>query len=238
METRNTTDSINHAGVNPARRVLALSSSPRRRGNSHAVAAAVLEGAVGAGHDTELVHLSDHVQGLLRNCRDCRRSDGSCAIDDGYRDLFLNKVLSADALVIATPIWWYGMSGHLKNFFDRLFCYFAASYPDHQAVQRALRGKRIAVVLSAEENNLSARLGILQSVQELCRYLHWSLVGVVTGIGNSTGEVVDDPSTPLSHARDLGRRLFDIVETDYKADTIRSPRVWSDGSGAYPTTWR
>jgi multimeric flavodoxin WrbA len=226
------------SSIGVSRRVLALSSSPRRRGNSHAVAAAVLEGAAGAGHQTELVHLVDHVQGLLRNCRECRRSDGSCAIDDGYRDLFLNKVLSAEALVIATPIWWYGMSGHLKNFFDRLFCYFAVSYPDYQGVQRALRGKRIALVLSAEENNLSARLGILQSVQELCRYLHWSLVGVVTGIGNSTGEVVDDPSAPLSHARDLGRRLFDIVETDYRADTVRSPRVWSEGNGAYPTTWR
>lgn len=221
----------------PARRVLALSSSPRRRGNSHKLAEAVLAGAA-AGHHTELVHLADNVQGLLRNCRECRRSDGSCAIDDGYRDLFLDKVLAADALIIATPIWWYGMSGHLKNFFDRLFCYFAQSYPDHQAVHRALHGKRIALVLSAEENNLSARLGILQSMQELCRYLHWSMVGVVTGIGNSTGEVVDDPSAPLAHARDLGRRLFDIVETDYKADTVRSPRVWSDGNAAYPTTWR
>jgi multimeric flavodoxin WrbA len=238
METRNTTAANDDAGTVSIRRVLALSSSPRRCGNSHAVAAAVLEGAAAAGHHAELVHLADHVQGLLRNCRDCRRSDGSCAIEDGYRDLFLNKVLSAEALVIATPIWWYGMSGHLKNFFDRLFCYFALSYPDHQAVQRALHGKRIALVLSAEENNLSARLGILQSVQELCRYLHWSLVGLVTGIGNSTGEVVDDPSAPLAHARDLGRRLFDIVETDYKADTVRSPRVWSDANGAYPTTWR
>jgi multimeric flavodoxin WrbA len=238
MPANQSPSSRSDSSTGRARRVLALSSSPRRRGNSHAVAAAVLEGAAAAGNDTELVHLADHVQGLLRNCRECRRSDGSCAIDDGYRDLFLNKVLSADALVIATPIWWYGMSGHLKNFLDRLFCYFAVSYPDHEAVQRALRGKRIALILSAEENNLSARLGILQSVQELCRYLHWSLVGVVTGIGNSTGEVVDDPSAPQSHARDLGRRLFDIVETDYKADTVRSPRVWSDGNGAYPTTWR
>jgi len=226
------------SGADAARRVLALSSSPRRHGNSHAVAAAVLEGAVAAGHATELVHLPDHVRGLLRNCRECRRADGSCAIDDGYRDLFLSKVLPAEALVIATPIWWYGMSGHLKNFFDRFFCYFALSYPDHQAVHQALYGKRIALALSAEENNLSARLGILQSVQELCRYLHWSMVGVVIGIGNSTGEVIDDPSAPLAHARDLGRRLFDIVETDYKADTVRSPRVWSDGTAAYPTTWR
>jgi multimeric flavodoxin WrbA len=226
------------SGAGTAQRVLALSSSPRRQGNSHKAAEAVLAGAAAAGHHTELVHLADHMQGLLRNCRECRRVDGSCGIDDGYRDLFLGKVMPADALVIATPIWWYGMSGHLKNFFDRFFCYFAVSYPDHQVIHRGLYGKRVAVVLSAEENNLSARLGIIQTMQELCRYLHWSMVGVVTGIGNSTGEVVRDPSDPLSHARDLGRRLFDVVETDYKADSVRSPHVWHDGNCSYPTTWR
>jgi hypothetical protein len=64
------------------------------------------------------------------------------------------------------------------------------------------------------------------------------MVGVVTGIGNSTGEVVNDPATPLDHARDLGRRIFDVQETDYKGDTPRSPRVWHDGNRSYPTTWR
>ncbi len=226
------------SAVAGARRVVALSSSPRRRGNSRKGAEALLEGAAAAGHVTELVHLADHVTGLLRNCRECRRADGSCSIDDDYRDVMFSKVLPADGLVLATPIWWYGMSGHLKNFLDRIFCYFALSYPDHESVQRALYGKRVAVVLSAEENNLSARLGIIQTLQELSRYLHWTMVGVVTGIGNTTGEVVNDPSDPLHYARELGRRFFDVVETDYKGDTVRSPRVWPEGNRSYPTTWR
>ncbi len=229
---------ISQAESQKQRRVLALSSSPRRKGNSRKAAEALLEGAAAAGHATELIHLADHVQGLLRNCRECRHPDGSCSIEDNYREIFLEKVLPADALILATPIWWYGMSGHLKNFFDRMFCYFALSYPDHEAVHRGLYGKRVALVLSAEENNLSARLGIVQTIQELCRYLHWSMVGVVTGIGNSTGEVIDDPAAPLHHARDLGRRIFDVQETDYKGDTPRSPRVWHDGNRSYPTTWR
>lgn len=221
-----------------ARRVLALSSSPRRKGNSRKGAEAVLEGAAEAGHHTELIHLADHVTGLFRNCRECRRPDGECSIEDGNRAVLFDKVLPADALVIATPIWWYGMSGHLKNFFDRWFCYFANSYPGHEAVHRGLYGKRVVVVLSAEENNISARLGIIQTMQELSRYLHWTMVGVVTGIGNTTGEVVDDPSNPLQHAREMGRRIFDVVETDYKGDTPRSPRIWSADNRSWPTTWR
>lgn len=220
------------------RTVIALSSSPRRAGNSRLLAEAVLEGAAEAGHQVRCVHLADHVQFFLRNCRECRRSDGSCSIEDGYRDLFLNGILPADALVLATPIWWYGMSATLKNVLDRMFCYYAASYPDHAVVHQRLMGKRLALVLSAEETNLSARLGVVHQVQEICRYLHYTFAGVVTGIGNATGEVRNDPNQPLVHARELGRRLFDIRETDYRMDVERPGKVWSGPSSPYPSFWR
>jgi multimeric flavodoxin WrbA len=220
-----------------SRLVVALSSSPRRQGNSRILAEAVLEGAGAEGHRTELFHLADHIQGFLRNCRECRKSDGSCSIEDGYHKVF-DAMLRADAIVLATPIWWYGMSAQLKNCLDRMFCYIAASNPGHAEVHRRLMGKRLALVLSAEENNLSARLGIVQQVQELSRYLHYTMVGVVTGIGNATGEAKDDPSRPLEAARDMGRRIFTTVETDYKLDTPRSARVWGAKDGRYPTSWR
>lgn len=217
--------------------VLALSSSPRRAGNSRLLAEAVLEGAAEAGHSVHCVHVADHVKSFLRNCRECRREDGSCAIEDDYRSLFFDLMLPADALVLATPIWWYGMSAGLKNVLDRMFCYYANSYPDHEQVHRQLMGKRLALVLSSEETNLSARLAIVHQVQEICRYLHYNFVGVVTGIGNSTGEVRNDPNQPLVHARELGRRLFEIRETDYQMDTVRPSRVWDD-TGVYPSFWR
>jgi multimeric flavodoxin WrbA len=220
------------------RRVLAVSSSPRRRGNSSTLAQAVLEGAAEKGHAVEFLQVADHVKGMLRNCRDCRRPDGSCSIEDAYEDIFLSKFLPADGIVLATPIWWYGMSGLLKTFLDRMFCYIAASYPDRERVNSQLVGKKLILVLSAEESNLAARLGIVHQVQELCRYLHYQFVGVVTGIGNSTGEVRDDPNDPVAAARDLGRRFFSTVETDYKLDTPRSPSVWSDDDGHFPTSWR
>jgi multimeric flavodoxin WrbA len=229
---------MNAAAVEEPRNVLALSSSPRRRGNSRVLAEAVIEGAAEAGHRTKLVQLSDHVQHMLRNCRECRRPDGSCSIEDGYSELFLREFLAADAVVLATPIWWYGMSAHLKNFLDRMFCYYALSYPGHADVQRRMMGKRLALVLSAEESNLAARLGIVHQIQELCRYLHYNFVGVVTGIGNSTAEVRNDPTDPVGSARLLGRRLFEIRETDYKLDVERAPRVWQEGDHYFPTTWR
>ena len=59
--------------------------------------------------------------------------------------------------------------------------------------------------------------------------MHWELVGVVHGIGNSRGEVARDPAVPLDAARELGRRLFELRSTDYRIDTERPDAVWGSG---------
>ncbi|MEE9299716.1 MAG: flavodoxin family protein [Alphaproteobacteria bacterium] len=228
-------------GVKPKNsppRVLALCSSPRRNGNSRRLAEALLEGAAEAGSQTDLIQISDQVKEMLRDCRECRKKDGSCSIEDGFRDLFFEKALPADAWIYATPLWWYGLSAHLKNFLDRIFCYITDSYADNETVIEQLVGKRVAVVMSAEENNLPARAAVLTEVQELCRYLHHPFVGFVTGIGNSRGDVNADPSDSLDAARTLGRRLFEINETNYQLDTIRAKKVWDVAEPFYPVIWR
>ncbi|ONI90101.1 NAD(P)H dehydrogenase [Actinosynnema sp. ALI-1.44] len=208
------------------KKVLVLSSSPRRDGNSWTMANAAAEGARAAGHDVELVHLNDYVQGLFRDCRTCRDAAGACTVGDRYDELLLDKVVPADGLVVATPLYWYGMSGALKTFYDRLFCYTSGSAPDGDAVVPGLTGKKVALLISCEESYRGATLGLTAQFQELARYLHQDLVGVAIGVGNSRGEVRCDPSSPLEQAADLGRRLFDIRVTDYRIDTERSNRVW------------
>jgi len=220
------------------KRVLVLSSTPRREGNSQRLAESAADGAAAAGHEVAVVRLADHVQGMLRDCRACRDGDGQCTIDDGHRQIFLDLFVPADAVVYATPIWWYGISAQLKAFLDRMFCYIAGSYPDAERVAADLAGKRAALLLSAEESNFAARLGITNQISEMCRYLHHDLVGIVVGIGNSRSEVGDDPAAPRDSAQELGRRLFDIRQTDYQLDTDRPKRVWGDGERRFPAQWR
>lgn len=56
--------------------------------------------------------------------------------------------LPADGFIAATPVYWYGMSSQLKAFFDRMFCYVAASHPQSAAVVERMTGKRIGLLLS------------------------------------------------------------------------------------------
>jgi putative NADPH-quinone reductase len=198
----------------------------------------VLDGAEEAGAQVDLVHLPDHVSGMLRDCRECRGDDGQCTIDDGYETIFIEKFLPADAVVYATPLWWYGVSGHLKTFIDRIFCYISTGYPEADKVNAALPGKRAALVLSAEESYFGSRLGVIQQMQECCRYLHHPFVGMITGVANTRGEVAQDPTNPLHAARDLGRHLFNIRATDYRLDTERPGRVWGGEEQFFPAHWR
>lgn len=190
------------------------------------MAEACAEGVRQAGYTVEHALLMDHVTGFLRDCRRCRDERGQCGIVDGFRDLFLAKYLPAKAVVFATPLYWYGMSGMLKNFLDRSFCYTAASYPQSAEVVRGLMHKRLALLYSSEESYVGAGLGLLHQIQEYALYTRSELVGVVNGIGNARGDVLRDPGTPLAKARDLGNGIFGAAPSYYYVDTERSGAVW------------
>jgi multimeric flavodoxin WrbA len=206
--------------------VLALSSSPRRDGNSFLLAEAALGGGREAGHRAELVHLDDQVRHFLRDCRRCRDEAGRCTIDDGFEALLRERVLPAEAIILATPLYWYGVSGQLKAFLDRLFCYIAASEPEADKFVEGLMGKRLALMLASEESYPGAPLGVIHEIQEYARYTHSSLVGVVQGIGNKRRDVLKDPSNPLGCAREIGLRLAELRATDYRLDTERPGSAW------------
>ena len=179
-----------------------------------------------AGHDPILFHCDEIVSAFLRDCRRCRGVGGECTISDGFRAAFLDHFLPAEGFVAATPIYWYGMSGQLKTFFDRMFCEYAASSPRSADVVKRMQGKRIGLVMSSEETFLTASAGIVHEMQEYARYTRSLFVGSVHGIGNARGEVARDPMQPLEQARRLGREFFARHVTDYQIDTLRSGRVW------------
>jgi multimeric flavodoxin WrbA len=126
------------------------------------------------------------------------------------------------------------MSAQTKAFFDRSFCYYAASYPASQDVVRRMQGKRLGLVLASEETYPGAELGIVHQMQEFTRYTRSQLVGIVRGVGNARAEVANDPNDPLRAAERLGAELFTRSYSDYHLDTPRAPRVWGLGRRAPP----
>ncbi len=207
-------------------KALIIHASPRRDGNTALLADAVAEGLREGRHETMTAHADDVVRHTLRDCRTCRDAQGRCTIDDAFRDVFLNDFVPAEGFILATPIYWYGMSAQAKAFFDRMFCYVAASFPDSERIKTSLMGKKIGLVLNAEENFPDVGAGIVHQIQEYCRYTRSTFVGVVQGQANARREVARDPTEPLAAARRFGETFFTKHVTDYQLDSPRSARVW------------
>jgi multimeric flavodoxin WrbA len=207
-------------------RLLVLIGSPRRTGNSATLAESVKRGAESAGTEVTVRFLDDYISEFLHDCRLRRGPDGECPAADNYRTLFFDDFLPADGVIFCSPVYWYALSAQTKAFFERTFCYYAASYPRSAEVIAAMTGKRLGLVLASEETYPGATLGIVHQIQEYARYTHSDFVGVVRGIGNSRGEITRDPDDPLAAAERLGREFFLRRYTDYRLDSPRSGRVW------------
>lgn len=99
------------------KRVVLLSASPRKNGNSDILCHQFIKGAEDAGHDCELITLYDKKINFCRACYACFKS-GKCILNDDMADI-LDKVQEAEVLVIATPTYFLTMNGMLKATIDR-----------------------------------------------------------------------------------------------------------------------
>lgn len=102
------------------KRVLIISSSPRRKGNSQLLCEKFQEGAVSAGHHVDLIRLADHKIGFCRACDACMNNGYTCILKDDMEEI-LSLYKQADVLVLATPVYFYGISAQMKNFIDRTY---------------------------------------------------------------------------------------------------------------------
>lgn len=100
------------------KKVLIISASPRKGGNSDTLCDKFLEGAKSAGHQAEKVNLRDKKINYCSGCGYCNTS-GQCAQKDDMAEI-LDKMIDADVIVFSTPIYFYAISGQMKTFIDRI----------------------------------------------------------------------------------------------------------------------
>lgn len=108
------------------KKVLIISSSLRKNSNSEKLAQSFADGAKSAGNDVELVSLIDKEIRFCVGCFACQKTKRCFMHDDA--DIIREKMLHADVLVFATPIYYYEMSGILKTLLDRANPLYPSDY--------------------------------------------------------------------------------------------------------------
>ncbi|MBN2238607.1 MAG: flavodoxin family protein [Dehalococcoidales bacterium] len=120
-------------------KILAVSCSPREKGNTITILEEVLRGAAGKQAETELYSVSGKTIQPCEGCWRCTRS-GKCHIEDDMQELY-DKLVEADGIVFGTPVYYYGMAGQAKTIIDRTL---ALNLPE-----RSLANKVGGVVVTA-----------------------------------------------------------------------------------------
>lgn len=102
-----------------SKNVLIISASPRKNGNSDLLCNSFMDGAKESGNNVEKVFLKDENINYCVGCGYCFNNRKKCSQKDDMVKLF-DKIVNADVIVMATPIYFYTMNGQMKTFIDRL----------------------------------------------------------------------------------------------------------------------
>lgn len=183
------------------KKVLVLMASPRARGNSTILAKEAVKGARKAGATAEAYRLAKMRIGPCLACEDCRKPGAhGCVRKDDIRMLHA-KLRDADALLIASPVYWFTMSAQIKLFMDRLYAFGAEGY-------RPLKGKRIGIILTYGDADpfTSGAVNALRSFQDAFAYVGAPIKGMVYGTADKPGEVRSNELL-MKEAYALGRKL-------------------------------
>jgi multimeric flavodoxin WrbA len=185
------------------KRVLVVLGSPRKKGNSATLSQMIITGAEKAGADVETVYLNGLDIRPCQGCYACKKPDSKgCAVDDDMQALY-PKITASEAMVVASPVYWFSMSAQTKIFMDRCFGLFNEDFSVNP-----LYRKRIAIAMSYGDSDPfnSGCVNALRSFQDAFNYVGARIVGMVYGSAEDPGEIAKNTEL-MQQAEALGRKL-------------------------------
>lgn len=176
------------------KKVVILSSSPRRGGNSDLLCDRFMEGAISAGHQVEKLFLYDYeINDFVANDLLGDHTDRNMADDV---PMIMDKLVGADVIVLATPVYFYTMCGRMKTMIDR-------TYGRH----RDLKNKEFYYIITSAVRSTDR---LQRTVEEFRGFLdclpHPQECGIIYGMGtHNKGSVAGLPV--MQEAYETGRSI-------------------------------
>ena len=176
------------------KKVLVLSSSPRKGGNSDTLCDQFIKGAQESGNDVEKIYLRNKRINYCTGCGTCNLQKPCPQKDDAAE--VVEKMIAADVIVMATPVYFYTMSAQMKTLIDRC----CARYLE-------IKNKEFYFIIAAAEESvpmmertMDGFRGFLDCLEEPKE------CGTIYGVGAwKVGEINDKPS--MHEAYEMGKKV-------------------------------
>jgi multimeric flavodoxin WrbA len=179
-------------------KVLGLSGSMRKNGNTTQLIKVILKRCEDAGIETEFISLAGKKISPCLGCEKCKEKKWCVIENDDWSEVIRN-VLDSEVLVIGSPTYYYDVCGHLKNFIDRTY----SLYHD-----RKLSGRKgIAVAVQASKG--ASRT--IQTIEGFLSTHEFASLGSVKGSGYEEGSVLNDAEA-VEKAQKIGDKIVRLLK--------------------------
>ncbi len=174
-------------------KITMMFGSPHKQGTTNVLSENFIKGAQEAGHEVTRLNLAQMKISPCMACDYCSRTKQGCIQKDDMSKVE-KAVEEADMIVLATPLYYYGMSAQLKTAIDRFYSF---SGP--------LKDKQVALLAACADGE-GAMDALLAHYDVLTNYLHWKNVGKVLAYGCWTKDDLSKADYP-QQAYELGKQI-------------------------------
>ncbi len=161
-----------------SKKIVVVTGSPRKGGNSFAMTDAFIQAAEAKGHTVTRFDAAMMKIGGCHACETCYKTGKACSFDDDFNTI-APAILEADAVVFTMPVYWYSIPSQVKGVIDRLFSLVVGG--------KDYAGKECAMIVCCEEHEMDVMDGVRIPLERTAALLKWKMVGevLVPGVLNA-----------------------------------------------------
>lgn len=153
-----------------SKKIVVITGSPRKNGNSAAMVDAFIQAAEARGNAVTRFDAALKQVGGCRACETCFKTGKACSLDDDFNTV-APAILEADAVVFVTPVYWYSIPAQIKGVIDRLYSFVVGG--------KDIARKDCALITCCEEDDLSVMDGVRVPLERSAALMKWNMVGEV-----------------------------------------------------------
>ena len=153
-----------------SKKIVVITGSPRKNGNSFAMTDAFIRAAQQKGHTVTRFDAAMMQIGGCHACETCYKTGKACSFDDDFNTI-APAVLEADAVVFTMPVYWYSIPAQIKGVIDRLYALVVGG--------KDYAGKECALIACCEEQDMTVLDGVRIPLERTAALLQWKMAGEV-----------------------------------------------------------
>ncbi len=153
-----------------SKKIVVITGSPRKNGNSFAMTEAFIKAAEEKGHTVTRFDAAMKKVGGCHACETCYSTGKACTFDDDFNTI-APAILEADAIVFTMPVYWYSIPAQIKGVIDRIFSLVVGG--------KDIADKECALITCCEEEDMSVMDGVRIPMERMCALNKWKMVGEV-----------------------------------------------------------